>query len=372
MLDLVDVQLQLGQVLAQLGVVGAVFDGILIVLHGARVVVVVDERLADLARQLAVLVLGLALVVGLLVVFDGLVGLADLHHGVAHEHEVAERPVLLQNVKEAHLVQAAVLDVRELHGGEPLLALDPDRAALVDVFEDVDGLLDLAEADAQFRVGDQQADLLATALELGDAVAHDGLGLLQPFLQGELLDELQGDAGSVLQCQSQAHLQRGKPSLLFLLLGRNVLVCLAQHHDRFVQLKLLLEHDGLHEHLQRTLFHLEVQTNGQVELCIGLLELVDADLCPCFEQSRLRVVPVLLELAERLDGLVEIAAVHVHQRQHQLRVLVARDELRDLVQDVLGLVQALREQRIRAFLRHQAQVRNAQVDQLVHQVYVQD
>jgi len=82
-------------------------------------------------------------------------------------------------------------------------------------------------------------------------------------------------------------------------------------------------------------------------------------------------VSLLLQLAERLDGFVLVVAVDVHQRQHELCVLVAGDELCDLVQNVLTLVEALGEQCIAPLLGDEAEVADRQVDQFVHQVDVQ-
>lgn len=61
----------------------------------------------------------------------------------------------------------------------------------------------------------------------------------------------------------------------------------------------------------------------------------------------------------------------MHEREHELRVLVARDELGYLLQDVLTLVEALREQRVGPLVGDEPQVADGQVDQLVHQVHVQ-
>lgn len=60
----------------------------------------------------------------------------------------------------------------------------------------------------------------------------------------------------------------------------------------------------------------------------------------------------------------------MHEREHELRVLVARDELGDLLQDVLTLVEALREQRVGPLVGDEPQVADGQVDQLVHQVHI--
>jgi len=64
-------------------------------------------------------------------------------------------------------------------------------------------------------------------------------------------------------------------------------------------------------------------------------------------------------------------AVDVHQRQHQLRVLVAGQELRYLLQNVFTLVNALAEQLVGPFLGHQTQLADAEVHEFVHEVDVE-
>lgn len=72
--------------------------------------------------------------------------------------------------------------MRELHVGESLLGLDPDRGGFVNVFEDVDGLFDFAETDAEFSVGNEQPYFLGGTFELRDTVTHDLFGLFEPLL----------------------------------------------------------------------------------------------------------------------------------------------------------------------------------------------
>jgi len=54
-----------------------------------------------------------------------------------------------------------------------------------------------------------------------------------------------------------------------------------------------------------------------------------------------------------------------------LRILVARDELSDLLEDVFTLIQTLGEESVGPLVRDEPQVANRQVDQLIHQVHVQ-
>jgi len=77
-LDLVDVQVEFGEVLAQLCILRVVLDRLLLVLDGPGLVVVVDQRLANFPDELPVLAV-VAVVLGFLVVFYGLIGFTDLH-----------------------------------------------------------------------------------------------------------------------------------------------------------------------------------------------------------------------------------------------------------------------------------------------------
>lgn len=259
----------------------------------------------------------------------------------------------------------------QLHVSQFLLALHPDGRMFVNVLQDVDGLLDLAEVDAEFGIGDQQSDFLRGPLELGYGVAHHGFSFLQPFLQTQLLDQFEGDASSVFQCHLEPHVQLLEPVFLLLFLRGDVCICLLQDGNGFVQLEFFLQNSGLHKTLQRTLLGFEVEADNHVELAVGLLQQIDTRVGPCLQERTLGVVSLLLQLAERLDGFVLVVAVDVHQRQHELCVLVAGDELRDLVQNVLTLVEALGEQRIAPLLGDEAEVADRQVDQFVHQVDVQ-
>jgi len=180
-LDLVDVQLQFGQVLPQFCIIRLSFDRILLIFNRVLLVMVVDQRFADLPDQLPVDLVPHA-VLRFLVVHDRLVRFANLHQRISDQNQVADRPLLFQDVEEAEFVEPPIFDVREVHVRESLLRLHPDRRVLVDVFQNVDGLLDLAEGHTQLGIRDEQPDFLTGALELGDAVTHDLLGFFEPLL----------------------------------------------------------------------------------------------------------------------------------------------------------------------------------------------
>lgn len=144
MLDLVDVQLQFGEVLSQLCVILLGFDGIFVVFNCVLVVMVVDECFANFADQLAVDFVAHAVLCFLLVDYC-LVRFAYFHECISDQDQVGDGPVLLHDVEETQLVQPAVFDVSQLHVRQSLLRLYPDRRCLVNVFEDVDCLFYFAE-----------------------------------------------------------------------------------------------------------------------------------------------------------------------------------------------------------------------------------
>jgi len=138
------------------------------------VVVRLDKSLADLFGQARVLGI---LDQGCLVHLHGLFGLYDLHVGIAQKDQRVRVLELVGQLLVGGHVEPLFLAVLEVDGGHLLARLHVIGLGGLDLFEQAEGVVNVAAAEQQVNVGHGDSRLFAGAFELVDGVLH-GFGCL--------------------------------------------------------------------------------------------------------------------------------------------------------------------------------------------------